>query len=152
MPAGLWLTGIVSVVGSLGELTIAIVAAIVIARRVSLPAVRIAMWLAVGLLVLAEVISRCVPPLIAALAAVPLAGSSTLETTTVVHAVSGLIAAVPAAGSIVCYAVAAGRLAGTGRLAGPVRDFFHSSRPPKPGIDGGTPGRPTTGPAEGIDS
>ena len=114
--------------------------------------VRIAMWLAVGLLVLAEVISRCVPPLIAALAAVPLAGSSTLETTTVVHAVSGLIAAVPAAGSIVCYSVAAGRLAGTGRLAGPVRDFFHSSRPPKPGIDGGTPGRPTTGPAEGIDS
>lgn len=146
MPAGLWLTGIVSVLGSLGELTIAIVAAIVIARRVSLPAVRIAMWLAVGLLVLAEVISRCVPPLIAALAAAPLAGSSTLETTTVVHAVSGLIAAVPAAGSIVCYAVAAGR------LAGPVRDFFHSSRPPKPGIDGGTPGRPTTGPAEGIDS
>ena len=112
MPAGLWLTGIVSVLGSLGELTIAIVAAIVIARRVSLPAVRIAMWLAVGLLVLAEVISRCVPPLIAALAAVPLAGSSTLETTTVVHAVSGLIAAVPAAGSIVCYAVAANRLAG----------------------------------------
>ena len=146
MPAGLWLTGIVSVLGSLGELTIAIVAAIVIARRVSLPAVRIAMWLAVGLLVLAEVISRCVPPLIAALAAALLAGSSTLETTTVVHAVSGLIAAVPAAGSIVCYAVAAGR------LAGPVRDFFHSSRPPKPGIDGGTPGRPTTGPAEGIDS